>query len=173
MTASDRLVRGVTRGVESQPEPPRPCPGMEAGGRWLPASSPRGRILTRGCRGRAEQQSTEQQRQPDPDPHPALAAAVTHWSCRSLSPLPPPTQPPPPPRCCSSCSGLLPPPLPRPLCPRAQPIPACRRGLLAQSPRSSRPPHCSAPGVMHCQSLCDAATPAFPVGPRRHRHGPS
>lgn len=55
---------------------------MEAGGRWLPASSPRGRILTRGRRGRAQQHRTEQQCQPHPDPHPALGAAATPWCCR-------------------------------------------------------------------------------------------
>lgn len=171
MTASDRSVRGATRRVESQPEPPRPCPGTEAGGAVAPGLQSEG--------------ADTDPRPPRPcpaAPHRAAASAqpgpasCSRGRCHPLelspSPLPPAPQPPPP-RCCSSCSGLLPPPLPRPLCPRAQPIAACRRGLLAQSPRSSRPPHCSAPGVMHCQSLCDAATPAFPVGPRRHRHGPS
>lgn len=83
MTASDKLVRGVTResGVSSL-RPHGPDPGWRPGGRWLPASSPRGRILTRGRRGRAQQHRTEQQRQPNSDPHPALAAAATPWSCR-------------------------------------------------------------------------------------------
>lgn len=56
----------------------------------------------------------------------------------------------------------LAPPLPRPLCPRAQPIPACRHGLLAQSPRSSRPPPCPAHGVRDWPILMRCSHTGFP-----------
>lgn len=78
----------------------------------------------------------------------------------SLSPLPPPTQPPP--RRCSSCSGLLPPPLPRPPCPSVQPIPARRRELRAQSPRSSRLPYCPAPEVVYWPIITRGSHTGFP-----------
>lgn len=131
-----------------QLEPPRPCPGMEAGGAVAPGLQSEG--------------ADTDPRTPRPSPaapHRAAASAqlgpasCSRGRCHplelSLSPLPPPTQLPPPPRRCSSCSGLLPPPLPRPPCPRAEPIPARRLGLCAQSPQSSRPPYCPAPGVIH------------------------
>lgn len=145
MTTSDSLLRDVTREWSPQLEPPRPCPGVEAGGAVAPG------LQTEGA--------DTDPRTPRPSPvapnRAAASARPGHASCSrgrrhplelSLSPRSPPSQPPPP-RRYSSCSGLLPPPLPRPLCPSCQPIRAFRRGRLAQSLRPSRLPHCPAPGV--------------------------
>lgn len=146
--------------VESPAPAPKALPGMEAGGAVAPGLRPRGQILTRRRRGRAQQHRAEQQRQPDPDSHPALGAAATPGSCRFRLWHH---------RLCRRrrLAAALParvsaPTLPRPLCPRAQPIPACRHGVLAQSPRSSRPPPCPAHGVMHWPIIMRCSHTGFP-----------
>lgn len=168
MTASDRLLRGVSW------SPHGPAPGWRPGGRWLLASSPRGRILTRGGGGRAQQHRTEQERQPNPDPHPALRAATTRWSCRFLL-------------CHHQLSRRhrrrLAAALPA-LVSFLRPFPGLPALAFSQSPpavvrsspnRRGLPAHLIAPplGSRLGQSLREIITPAFPVGPRPHRHGPS
>lgn len=147
MTASDRLSRGGTRARgASSLSPQGPAPG------WRPGGG--------GSSLQSEGADTDPRTSTPSPAAPNRAAASArpgHASCSrgrchplvlSLSPRPPPSQPPLP-RRCSSCSGLLPPPLPRPLCPTSQPIRACRCGLLAQSLQCSRPPHCPASEGAH------------------------
>lgn len=173
MTASDRLVRGVTResGVSSL-SPHGPAPGWRPGGAVAP-----------GLQSEGADTDPKTPRPSPAAPHRAAASAqlgpasCSRGRCHplelSLSPLPPPTQPPPPPRRCSSCSGLLPPPLPRPPCPSVEPIPARRLGLCAQSSQSSRPPYCPAPGVIHWPIILRESHTSFPGWTTASRHGPS